>query len=311
VGIRLMYMGDSIIWGYPPGGFVRRTTCYNRLVAAGWEVDFVGRIFDGNITGLPQYDGPPNEGWSGDRIDELDARLEAALVANPADLVFFQAGTNDARALQDPQAHLTTYLNHLAALSWQTRVIVSTIPPLDPAVGPPNVPVGSPAIASAFNTALPGVVTTQQGLGQHVHYADVGGTLTLADLYSDGIHPAGDAQYIALGNLDADAILALYVVTAPSLPGRVQTRVGIAGVDTYRVIVEPIGSNIVKSVRFGERINLEGVLSLQLDFTMYASGSLSFTVQRISPVTDASLELTITDSVGDWTTTVAMAAGPS
>jgi hypothetical protein len=316
-GLRMVGMGDSMMYEYPPPGSTRRLQWYDRLTTAGWVFDFLGRVQSG------QAPDPDNEGYPGARIDQLDGILEAAIDAavsqgeGPVELMYFQGGTNDCIQGFDAAANLTAFLNHLAAYSWTTRVIVSTIPPLDPAS--PLLPfgVGYPsgaavaAAVTAFNAAIPGIVTAQRALGQHVHLSMAGSGLTLSDLFSDGIHPNPPAGYTKLGQLDADAILALYAVTAPTLPGRIATRVGVAGADAYRVTVAPVGSNAVKAVRFGERVNLEGVLSLQFAEMTFDAGAIAFTVQRISPVTDASLELTITDSVGDWTTTVAMAAGPS
>lgn len=300
-GLRIMGMGDSIMREGPPGRpiGVRRQTWYERLNAAGWVFDLVGRLQFGDF---PDND---NEGWNGFSVDQLDALLEDALTVNPADLIYFQAGTNDAvRDVVDASSRLDTFLHHLAAFSWQTRVIVSSIPLLDP-----SQPLGVVDAQVAFNAAIPGIVAAHRALGQHVHYTNAGGSLTLSDL-DDGVHPSVPTGSAKLGNLDADAILALYTVTAPTLAGRIATHVGVAGVDTYRVTIGPIGTgNTIKAVRFGERFNLESVLSLQLDNLTFSDGSIAFTIQRISPL-DASLELTITDGGGDWDTQVAMAAGP-
>jgi hypothetical protein len=300
---KLMYMGDSIteeVLIFPDS--YRRATCYSRLVAAGYDVELVGRQVGGS------FPSPHHEGWSGFRIDQLDALLEAALTANPPDLIYFMGGTNEcAQLLSTSGAHLTALLNHLGSYSYQTRIMVSTITPMDPSA--PGMPVGAPALQVAFNAAIPGIITTQRALGQHVHLSTAGGSLTFAELLGDGIHPS-TAGLTHLGNLDADAILALYSLTGATLPGRISVTLGKAGSESYRVTVSPIGAgNAIKAVRFGERLNVESVLGLQLADMAFDDGSIAFTIQRISPL-DASLELTITDGGGDWTTSIEIAAGP-
>jgi lysophospholipase L1-like esterase len=304
--LRIMWLGDSKVQEgtVAPGSF-RRATAYDRLVAAGWEFDFVGRQQAG---GFPD---PDHEGWGGFTLAQLNASIIGpALAANPADLIYIDAGTNDAIHLTDGQTAISALLQTIATASYQTRILVTTEPPLDPASPSVTGGAASAAAITAYNAALPGIVAAQVALGQHVHLADAGGSLVLSDLQSDGIHPTNPTGYTKLGNLDADAILALYTVTAPTLPDRVAISVGLAGVDTYRVTIDPIGDNAVKAVKFGARVNIESILSLQLSFVTYASGSLSFTVQRSLPL-DASLDLTITDSSGDWDTQIAMAAGPA
>src|SRR5215471_3584594 len=69
-GVRVMPLGDSITDGFNvPGGY--RVGLWQRLVAGGFSVDFVGSQFNGPAT-LGDHD---HEGHSGWRIDQIDANI--------------------------------------------------------------------------------------------------------------------------------------------------------------------------------------------------------------------------------------------
>ena len=104
---RIMPLGDSITAGItgpasgePPDPADRigyRKKLYNDLVAAGFEVDFVGSQQGGQNQGIAD---PDHEGHPGKRDDDLaDATsalwVRTLLTSNPADIVLLHIGSND------------------------------------------------------------------------------------------------------------------------------------------------------------------------------------------------------------------------
>ncbi len=104
---RIMALGDSITDGVEsyneqsgdlPAKPLRvgyRKALRDRLLAAGYAVDFVGSQSAGASAGL---DDPANEGYSGARQRELRDGITAWLNRNPSDVVLLHIGTNDVNA---------------------------------------------------------------------------------------------------------------------------------------------------------------------------------------------------------------------
>src|SRR6266487_3353076 len=69
-GVRVMPLGDSITDGIQvPGGY--RIRLRQRMVAAGFRVDYVGTLFNGP-SNLGDHDHEGHPGW---RIDQIDASI--------------------------------------------------------------------------------------------------------------------------------------------------------------------------------------------------------------------------------------------
>jgi len=104
---RIMALGDSITDGVEsyneqsgdlPAKPLRvgyRKALRDRLLAAGYAVDFVGSQSAGASAGL---DDPANEGYSGARQRELRDGITTWLNRNPSDVVLLHIGTNDVNA---------------------------------------------------------------------------------------------------------------------------------------------------------------------------------------------------------------------
>src|SRR5690349_21135106 len=89
-GVRVMPLGDSITEGTQvPGGY--RIGLWQRLVAGGYRVDFVGSQYNGPST-LGDHDHEGHPGW---RIDQIDANITGWLQSTTPHTVLLHIGTND------------------------------------------------------------------------------------------------------------------------------------------------------------------------------------------------------------------------
>ena len=103
---RIMPLGDSITYGISsgaipnlPGYFVSyRKALWDKLVDAGYDVDFVGSLTNGSS--VPDFD-PNHEGHPGMRDDEIASNVNGYLSSNHADIILLHIGTNDLNTSPD------------------------------------------------------------------------------------------------------------------------------------------------------------------------------------------------------------------
>jgi lysophospholipase L1-like esterase len=202
-GVRVMPLGDSITEGTQvPGGY--RIGLWQRVVAGGFRVDFVGSQFNGPAS-LGDHDHEGHPGW---RIDQIDANITGWLQATAPHTVLLHIGTNDVLHnfnLAGAPARLSTLIDHITAAVPSAEVFVATIIPLASA--------GQEAAGRTFNAAIPGIVQRNVSAGKHVHLVDMHSVLTAADLI-DGIHPTA-AGY--------DKMAATWYSALQSVPGSIGT----------------------------------------------------------------------------------------
>ena len=202
-GVRVMPLGDSITEGTQvPGGY--RIGLWQRVVAGGFRVDFVGSQFNGPAS-LGDHDHEGHPGW---RIDQIDANITGWLQATAPHTVLLHIGTNDVLQnfnLAGAPARLSTLIDHITAAVPSAEVFVATIIPLASA--------GQEAAGRTFNAAIPGIVQRNVSAGKHVHLVDMHSALTAADLI-DGIHPTA-AGY--------DKMAATWYSALQSVPGSIGT----------------------------------------------------------------------------------------
>jgi lysophospholipase L1-like esterase len=173
-GVRVMPLGDSITDGLNvPGGY--RNELWQKFVAGGYRIDFVGSQFNGP-PGLGDHDHQGHSGWT---IAQIDANVVNWLRATSPRTVLLHIGTNDmfgqpAGASQ----RLSTLLDRITATAPDAEVFVASIVPLS----------GADAQVRAYNAAIPGIVQNKVSAGKRVHFVDMYPALTLADL-ADGVHP--------------------------------------------------------------------------------------------------------------------------
>src|SRR6187402_3283220 len=124
-GVRVMPLGDSITEGTQvPGGY--RIGLWQRVVAGGYRVDFVGSQFNGPAA-LGDHDHEGHPGW---RIDQIDANIGGWLRNTTPRTVLLHIGTND--ILQNynvagAPGRLSTLLDHLKTAAPSADVFVATL----------------------------------------------------------------------------------------------------------------------------------------------------------------------------------------
>ena len=175
------------------------------------QVDFVGRKRNGSAPD------PDNEGWPGDRIDEIMKVASCAVPYYHPNLVTLVAGTNDViqnRALSTAPQRLHKLIDQILTESPGVTVLVSDIPP--------NTDPKHPeydANTTAYNAAIPGVVESLVAAGKHVIFSPA--ALTRDQVGPDHIHPTdnGYAYYAAAFLGGAHEAVANGWIQEPQGPG--------------------------------------------------------------------------------------------
>jgi lysophospholipase L1-like esterase len=136
---RIMPLGDSITNGNNSGVVPEEPDFYvsyrkalrEKLVAAGYDVDFVGGV----QSGWAEFDDPDHEGhpgWhaGGETEGGLAANIYTWLGSNPADVVLLHIGTNDINNGGTPAetaAEVRDILNEIDRFSEDTWVVLALI----------------------------------------------------------------------------------------------------------------------------------------------------------------------------------------
>jgi len=184
--LRILPLGDSItwIWGYQPDGTVidtngHRAPLLSSLVAAGYEVDFVGTLRSGD---MPDND---NGGHSGFTISQIQNVMAGGLAMKP-NVVLLHAGTNDLNRPEtqeepwlDAPERLGSLLDDALMASPDAVVIVAEI--IEAADSETLERI------KAFNSAIADVVKQRMLEGYKVTVVDQ--SVIGADELADGLHP--------------------------------------------------------------------------------------------------------------------------
>ncbi|MEL7449136.1 MAG: chitobiase/beta-hexosaminidase C-terminal domain-containing protein [Pseudomonadota bacterium] len=178
---RIMAVGDSITLGrdsfsQPPPG---TRTSYRRdlffsLVEAGYNVDFVGNMDDGQ-NAIPAFDSQ-HEGHGGETDNFVANNIFNWLVSNPADYILLHIGTNGLTASADD---IDDILDEVDRFDPNIHVVVAKI------INQRNF---NPTV-SAFNANIDALVTTRIGNGDLLSVVDMENTLSYPDDLVDNLHP--------------------------------------------------------------------------------------------------------------------------
>ncbi|MCW6003562.1 cellulose binding domain-containing protein [Micromonospora sp. CPCC 205371] len=173
-GVRVMPLGDSITDGLNvPGGY--RIELWQKFVAGGYKIDFVGSQFNGPPS-LGDHDHQGHSGWT---IAQIDANVVNWLRATTPRTVLLHIGTNDmfSQSAGAPQ-RLSTLIDKITDTAPDAEVFVASIIRLN----------GADSQVRTYNAAIPEIVQSKVNAGKRVHFVDMYPVLTAADL-ADGVHP--------------------------------------------------------------------------------------------------------------------------
>jgi lysophospholipase L1-like esterase len=173
-GVRVMPLGDSITDGLNvPGGY--RIELWNKFVAGGYKIDFVGSQFNGPPS-LGDHDHQGHSGWT---IAQIDANVVNWLRATTPRTVLLHIGTNDmfSQSAGAPQ-RLSTLIDKITNTAPDAEVFVASIIRLN----------GADSQVRTYNAAIPGIVQSKVNAGKRVHFVDMYPALGAGDL-ADGVHP--------------------------------------------------------------------------------------------------------------------------
>ena len=202
---KILALGDSITAGeHPvdptPGAY--RIQLWNKFVADGFNVDFVGSQYNGSRN----LDDKEHEGHPGWTINQINTLVDDGLLRTyQPDLILLMIGTNDILRRDTTstlETELSQLIDDLTEKSPNAHLLVSSIAPLDSSIKSKT----KADIVTAYNNLIPELVTKKAAQGQQITYVNAGGILSVQDLVSDGIHPTATG-YNRLGKSWYDAIV--------------------------------------------------------------------------------------------------------
>lgn len=201
---KIMPLGDSITAGSHssgafPGGY--RVQFWNRAIADGLSLDFVGELNNGSGNGLDDGDHEGRRGWT---IGDIEDLVNGGQLASyPSDVILLMIGTNDSNSTTSGTTlrnRLSSLIDAIAEQAPDTHLIVSSIPPRDA----PRATAASAQNTADYNALIPALVTQKASEGKLVSFVNAGGSLTVGDMngdnsatndLDDGLHPTEEGYY--------------------------------------------------------------------------------------------------------------------
>ncbi len=192
-------VGDSITWGTTAAGGYR-SPLYQKLTAAGYDVDMVGSVSDFSDAVLREAGEEHHDGHSGWRILQIDQQIAGWLQLFEApDVILIHIGTNDFRngaSNRNAIQQLDNLMTKIALATPTSHLIVTNL-----------LERGGSAntyIQADFNPFVEAKIAGQVALGRKVSFLDMRAAVPLSDM-PDRLHPnlAGltkmaDAYYEAI-----------------------------------------------------------------------------------------------------------------
>jgi lysophospholipase L1-like esterase len=177
--VKVMPMGDSITGA---GGTAMGFKGYllDRLLAAGERVDYVGSQVATGPAGLRDKNHEGHSGWQNSTFQPTAGGFVATY---RPDVVIYHVGTNDIWSNIDARTAITRLrdvLSRIYRAKPDTHVVLAEIVTMN---------VGRYAQWRSYNRRIPVVVRDFRARGRRISLADLSGTLRIADLQADGIHP--------------------------------------------------------------------------------------------------------------------------
>jgi hypothetical protein len=183
--LKILPLGDSITLG-ANGGY--RNSLFNQLTMQGCGVDLVGTQVD-TYTLVSDKN---HEGHVGFGIADIRGSVDGWISSAAPDYVLLLIGTNDiawftsesASQIADRHAALMDRIMADRPSAW---LVVGSIPPISSKSIPPTG-IDRAVLARNLNVEIASRVQSRLQGGKKIRFADVGGMLTVSDLY-DGVHP--------------------------------------------------------------------------------------------------------------------------
>lgn len=186
--LKVMPLGDSITEGMhnttpsPDGGYRKILT--DRFGTS--KIDMVGSLTNNNV-GVTDKE---HEGHAGYRTDQINANVTNWINTYKPNIVLLHIGTND--YIQNYSGdHMITNVDQTLAKIYaaapSTKVVLANIVP---GWGPPGT--WSPPPRTAFNNAVPSLITKYKNQGRDIRFADMvgtGGFFADERDFPDGTHP--------------------------------------------------------------------------------------------------------------------------
>ena len=207
--IKIMPLGDSLTWGVQgkedrdSGEY--RPELWQRLVAQGLNVEFVGSQSDGSELGSQAHEGHP--GWT---IKQIEESVSTWLAIYQPDLILLMIGTNDTRknSVGNMVVQFSKLIDRIVTASPKAQLLVASIPPIHPS----KHSVRRIIQTVAFNRGIAWLVNFKMTQSKKVTFVDMT-SLTINDLTSslplgldNGIHPHAEG-YRKIAHVWYEAIL--------------------------------------------------------------------------------------------------------
>lgn len=207
--VRILPLGDSLTFGTSAsvgsseleGGY--RIELYDRLAAAGYEVDYVGT----SSNGPAGFDGD-HESEPGASIEVIADHWDAASAIADLDVVLLLGGTNDQLGItadQPPEqaaAALGGLIDRIFEDAPGVSLVVAKLPPLVPGL---LVGAEQPGRIEAYNALLPKLVQARRDAGRPIYLVDL--SLLNPNLLGDGVHPSTMQGYDAMATMWYPAVV--------------------------------------------------------------------------------------------------------
>ncbi len=214
---RIMPLGDSITFGIGSSqGGAYRVELFRNAVVGGHDITFVGTSPGGGPNGPQQVEGQPfprdHEGISGNTIQQVAGRVDAALAANPPHIVLLHIGTNNLyQGLPtNVPGLLESLIDQIIEGAPDALVVVAQLVPGQTSFNGFGGQQPFNQTVQAYNATIPGFIEERAAEGKHVALVDMfdpfvanaGGSDALMN---DVVHP-NDAGYAVMAGVWYSAI---------------------------------------------------------------------------------------------------------
>ena len=200
---RILPLGDSITDGVGmSGGGAYRIELFRQAIQAGKNITFVGSLINGPSTVNGQSFPRNHEGYSGNSIAEIEAKVPNPVLNGDPNIILLMIGTNDFWKDENNsgpaamQRKLGSLVDKIINNKPDALLAVALITPRKDY---------AEDRAIAYNAIIPGVVQQRADMGFNIILVDQYNTFPSNGLANDNLHP-NEAGYTSMGRVWFDAI---------------------------------------------------------------------------------------------------------